>query len=326
MGVAGERVLREQLLQRRQKLQSALPASDDSELFRLLNEVDAALERMERGSYGLCDVCHEPVEAERLLADPLTRFCLDHLSRDQQRALEHDLELAASIQKRLLPRRDLEFAGWQVRYHYQALGPVSGDYCDILPNEDGEPSLLLLLGDVSGKGVAASMLMAHLNAMFRSLGGFNMPVCQMMERANRVFCGSTLASHFATLVCIRAQASGEVEICNAGHSPVVLVSGGEPAMLDSEDLPLGMFESAHFSSRNGRMSPGDTILTYTDGLSEAQGVNGAEYGDARLDAFVRAHHKLAPDRLIGEWIKDVDSFCAGAPPADDLSAMVIRRV
>jgi len=338
MAGMGDRALREQLVERRSRLRAALPAEDDSEVIRLLNEVDAALERMDRGTYGICETCHEPVEADRLLMDPLTRFCLDHLNPEQQRALEHDLELAASIQRGLLPRPELSFAGWQVHHHYQPLGPVSGDYCDAVTIEDAEAkaasppldgggsSLLLLLGDVSGKGVAASMLMAHLNALFRSLSGFRMPLEQMMERANRVFCESTLASHFATLVAIRAQSSGEIEVCNAGHSPVVLVCGGEVSLLEPDDLPLGMFVTARFSSRKGRLGAGDSILAYTDGLSEAQGAGGAEYGEARLKAFARHHHTLPAGGLLRAWLQDVDQFRAGVPLSDDLSAMVVRRL
>jgi len=326
MASIGDRALREQLLNRRHRLQAVLPASDDSELVRRLNEVDAALDRMDRGTYGICEVCHDSVENDRLLMDPLTRFCLDHLSPEQQRALEHDLELAARIQKRLLPKQDLRFAGWQVRYHYQPLGPVSGDYCDALTSEDGDPSLLVLLGDVSGKGVAASMLMAHLNAMFRSLSGFSMPVSQMMDRANRLFCESTLASHFATLVCLRAHSPGEVEISNAGHTRVALVCGGELSMLEPGDLPLGMFATSTYSSREDRLQAGDSILIYSDGLSEAQNPRGAEYGEARLKAFVCEHHSLPPEELIRAWVADLEDFRGGTPLADDLSAMVIRRL
>ena len=127
---------------------------------------NAALARMDEGTFGTCETCHDSVEKERLLSDPLIRFCLDHLTHEEQRALESDLELAARIQKGLLPPPEMSAAGWQVRYHYEPLGPVSGDYCDVLESDSG---LLFLFGDVSGKGVAASMLMSHLHATFRSL-------------------------------------------------------------------------------------------------------------------------------------------------------------
>jgi sigma-B regulation protein RsbU (phosphoserine phosphatase) len=92
---------------------------------RLLGEVDSALERMDKGTYGLCEVCHEDIETDRLMADPLTRFCLDHLTTDQQRALEADLELASKIQSALLPQRELRLPGWDFSYHYEAVGPTT---------------------------------------------------------------------------------------------------------------------------------------------------------------------------------------------------------
>src|SRR6266511_1668730 len=99
MVTAIEPLLREQLIDRRHKLEVAANSSSEApEISRLLAEVDEALRRMELGTYGLCDFCHDPVESERLIADPLTRLCIDHLSPGEQRALEDDLELAGRIQ------------------------------------------------------------------------------------------------------------------------------------------------------------------------------------------------------------------------------------
>src|SRR5258705_3809532 len=186
MVTAIEPLLREQLVERRQRLEAAIDVLPDTpEIIRLLGEVDAALQRMDRGVYGLCEVCHDPVEAERLLADPLIRFCLGDLTPYEQRALEEDLQLAAQIQTGLLPHHDKKVPGWDVAYYYQPAGVVSGDYCDFIDGEDH--TLHFVLGDVSGKGVAASMLMAHLHAMFRTLISINLPLSEMIERASRVF-------------------------------------------------------------------------------------------------------------------------------------------
>ncbi len=190
MVTAVEPLLREQLLDRRQKLEAARDSSEFSEITSLLAEVDAALQRMERGTFGLCDLCHEPVETGRLIANPLTRLCIGHLTPPEQQALENDLELAAKIQTGLLPQPTQRIDGWEIAYHYQPAGLVSGDYCDLISSEDN--SLHFVLGDVSGKGVAASMLMAHLQAMFRTLVSINLPLDQILERASRVFCESTL--------------------------------------------------------------------------------------------------------------------------------------
>jgi len=106
---------RDQLLDRRQKLETAVATMGRlDEVSRLLHEVDAALGRMNAGTFGLCLTCHDPIEPERLQADPLTQFCIDHLTPGEQRALELDLELAARIQRELLPRPDVRFDGWEV--------------------------------------------------------------------------------------------------------------------------------------------------------------------------------------------------------------------
>src|SRR5512141_2342768 len=102
--------LRAQLMTRRRKLEKAVVSLPDRpDLNSLLDEVDAALSRMDLGLYGLCEVCHEPIEHERLVADPLVRLCLDHLSAPQQRALEQDLDLAARIQAALLPKQGVVY-------------------------------------------------------------------------------------------------------------------------------------------------------------------------------------------------------------------------
>src|SRR5262247_4928998 len=129
-----ENIVRDQLFDRRQKLETALVKfSESGSLRQLLQEVDAALERLGAGSYGLCEVCHDPVETERLISDPLARFCLDHLSPHEQRMLEKDLEMAARIQAELLPQPDSAFGFWQVANQSQATGPVSGEDCDLPP-------------------------------------------------------------------------------------------------------------------------------------------------------------------------------------------------
>jgi sigma-B regulation protein RsbU (phosphoserine phosphatase) len=152
-----ELFLRDQLLARRRRLESApRPAELQDGIVQLLKEVDAALARMEAGTYGLCEACHEPLEKDRLLADPLVRLCVDHLTPNQRRALEQDLELASQLQRGLLPEANLTFGGWATSYHYRPLGLVSGDYCDLVVRENGSKNLFFALGDVAGKGVAAS--------------------------------------------------------------------------------------------------------------------------------------------------------------------------
>ncbi len=324
MVTAIEPILREQLLDRRHKLELAANGSSEaSDLARLLQEVDAALRRMDMGTFGLCDVCHEPVEAERLIANPLTRLCIDHLTAKEQRALEDDLELAAQIQSGLLPQPHQKVDGWEIAYHYQPAGIVSGDYCDLISSEDR--SLLFVVGDVSGKGVAASMLMAHLQAMFRTLISIKLPLEQMLERASRVFCESTLPTHYATLVCGKIGTSGAVEVCNAGHLPPLLFHQGTVKNIEATGLPVGVFGNEHFTVNKFQMNRGDTLFLYTDGLSEALDGMGIEYGVERAGHLLRENHDLSPRALLDACLRDLFSFASGKNPADDVTLMAIRR-
>ncbi|HEY6359650.1 MAG TPA: SpoIIE family protein phosphatase [Vicinamibacterales bacterium] len=318
-------VLRGQLIARRQKLESAtLSRSRSDDVMRLLEEVDAALLRMDTGMFGLCDACGDPIEAERLLADPLTRFCLDHLTAREQRALEQDLDLAARIQRELLPKRDSQVEGWDVAYHYQPAGLVSGDYCDLIRGVSGDA--YVLVGDVAGKGVAAAMLMSHLSAMLRALLSVGLPLAQLIERASRVFCESTLPAHYATLVCGRASMSGEIEICNAGHPPpLVLRAGGEVERVEATGLPIGMFSSERFLSTTLRIAPGETLLFYTDGVVEAQDATGEEYGIERLSTVAASVATLPPTPFIERCIRDLAAFAGMRPRADDVTIMAVRR-
>jgi len=325
MVTAIEPLLREQLIDRRQKLEIAARGFiEATEIAHLLAEIDEALRRMELGTYGLCDFCKDPVETERLIANPLTRLCIDHLSPKEQRALEDDLELAAQIQTGLLPLPSQKIDGWEIAYHYQPAGIVSGDYCDLISSDD--QSLLFVLGDVSGKGVAASMLMAHLQAMFRTLISINLPLEEIVERASRVFCESTLPTHYATLACGKANTSGGIEICNAGHLPPLLLRHGAVQAIEATGLPVGIFCNEHFSVNRFQMEKGDTLFLYTDGLTETRDGAGSEYGVERLSTLLLSNGGLAPKALLTTCVDEVDAFRVSSSLADDLTLMAIQRV
>lgn len=314
--------LHNQLEERKRLLQAAIAlAPPKAGLASLLREVDSALERMAKGTYGLCQECHETVEQDRLLADPLVCYCLDHLSASQRAALQRDLDLASQVQRNLLPQVNLQASGWETSYHYCPLGPVSGDYCDLIPS-DGH--LFFVLGDVSGKGVAASMLMAQLHALFRSLTSMGLPLGQMVTQANRIFCESALAGQYATLVCGQAKPSGEVEIHNAGHVPAIIVGRGGVLRIESTGLPLGMFHEFDFSATRLHLEAGDTLFLYTDGLSEARRLDD-EYGTDRVTHLVRQQAARRPHELIAACLDDLRAFADG-PTLDDLSLLAIQRM
>ena len=315
--------MRRQLVDRRNKLEEAVADSDASaHLQHLLEEVDAALSRVENGSYGLCECCHDSIEPDRLIADPLVRGCLDHLSRQERSALEQDLELAARVQRGLLPPQNLVRRGWHICYHYDPAGPVSGDYCDVI--DGGEAGLYFMVGDVSGKGVAASMLMAHLHAMFRTLMRAGLSLKGMLEHASRVFSESTLPSQYATLVCGRALANGKIEICNAGHPAPLFLSDGNVRALETFNLPVGMFTNEEFSVSQLELRLGDSLVIFSDGVSEALDDLGSEYGTERLCRLLQVKCSDA-SALIASCRDDLTSFRGRASKIDDVTLFVLNR-
>jgi phosphoserine phosphatase RsbU/P len=314
--------LHRQLEERKRRLEAAIAlAPQHAGLGGLLHEVDAALARMANGTYGLCEQCHESIEQDRLLADPLICYCLTHLTDSQLRALQRDLDLAVQVQRNLLPPADLCAGCWQTSFHYAPHGPVSGDYCDLIPS-DGE--LFFVLGDVSGKGVAASMLMTQLHALFRSLARMSLPLDQMVVLANRVFCESALAGHYATLVCGRANPTGEVEIYNAGHLPAVAVQRSGILHIESSGLPLGMFCEITVSRTQLQLNHGDMLFLFTDGFSESRHAD-EEYGLDRISNLLRQHQGRPPAEVIAACLRDLDSFIDN-PPFDDVTLLAIQRI
>jgi sigma-B regulation protein RsbU (phosphoserine phosphatase) len=314
-------LLHDQLQLRREKLGAALARSQTANLVQLLEQVDKALERVDHGVFGICEHCLGMVEAERLLADPLAQLCLDCLNPSEQRALEQDLALAARMQAGLLPAQDSTAAGWKASYHYEPARLVSGDYCDLIPYGK---DLYFMVGDVSGKGVAASMLMANLHAMFRALIPGGLPLPQLLGGANRIFADSTLPTQYATLVLGRASECGEVEICNAGHLLPLHLSRTGVNSIQGSALPVGMFHDQEFQSTQTGFSPGDSLVIYTDGFTESLGADGIEYGDHRLGRLLENRHGRGSRQLVDTCVEDLSAFRNGSPKVDDQTLMVLQ--
>ena len=255
-----------------------------------------------------------------LHSGPALRFSLNDLTPDERRTLEIDLTLAARIQQSQLPSKDFSPAGLEVHYRYAPAALVSGDYCDLFEANNG---LLFLLGDVSGKGVASSMLVSHLRAIFRSLADF--PLDRMVEAANRIFLQSALADQFATLVAGRLARNGSVEFINAGHPPFLHLSNAGVRSQHSTEVPLGMFIGTRFTIHRFFLEIGDSLLIYTDGLTEANNRAGEHYSLQRVVSLASRHHWMAPSELVAECLSDLHSFTEGEKQSDDLTLLVIRR-
>jgi sigma-B regulation protein RsbU (phosphoserine phosphatase) len=292
-------------------------------LYNLLQQVDSALERIDNGSYGICDVCHDPIESERLIMDPLSTVCLDHLNHHQRKALEQDLEFAIKIQRNLLPENNLTVNGWDFSYHYSPAGTVSGDFCDFIKLDN--ESVLFVIGDVSGKGISASLMMSHLHALIRSLLSFNLPVNEIVARVNRLFCESTLSTHYATMVFGKANNDGYVELCIAGHNAPLLIQGDKVHTISATGVPVGLFCESEYELSSINLRKGDSIILYTDGLTEAS-VDEIEYGEERLKLLLEKSMELPAKDLLGSIINDQKKFIKDAALFDDITVSVIAKI
>lgn len=322
LGAPVDSMLHEQLVDRLQRLKSAQAANLlDAEVSRLLTEVDAALARFDTGTYGMCEVCHDPIEPERLVADPLVRLCLGDLTQKQLDDMQRDLQLAAQIQKGLLPKSGFSSESWHVDFAYQPAGIVSGDYVDFFELND---ELYFILGDVSGKGMAASILMSNLHAMFHALIPLGLELCDLMSRANRLFCESTLANQYATLIAGKINRNGEVEMCNAGHLPPLVVGGDKSFEMAPSGLPLGMFCDSAFISSGVKLERGETLLLFTDGVTETNDLNGDEFGTERLRASINGSSSGHPTEILQTCIDSIAAFRNGADRHDDLTMLALK--
>ena len=317
--------LRTELINWRQRLEaSARDSADTFQLSGLLREVKAAIESLGHEGYGVCQVCHDLIGQATMNLDPLAKTCLSCFTPEQLDELEKDLDRAWLVQGEFLPKQNLKFNGWEVSYRYEPAGPVSGDYCDLVSLDNGD--LYFLIGDVSGKGVAASLLMSRLHAIFRSLISAGLSVSELVERANQLFAENTMRPYYATLVCGKAAKSGEMEICNAGHVAPLLLQDDGVLPITATGLPIGMFCGERYASTTVKLDKGDRLLLYTDGLSEARNQSDCEYGDERLLGFLTGCQQLPAVTLVKELLEDLSQFSLARPRSDDLTVMAIEMV
>ncbi len=323
MSVLEERV-RERLVERRAELVELTERHREARLVDLLRRVDDALGAIEVGEWGRCKSCHEAISADRLHDDPLVTVCLECLADEERRALERDLVSAARVQRALLPPAHLERGGWEIAYLWEPRGPVSGDHVDLVRDTCDATPFHLLLGDVSGKGIAASFLQSHLHALFRALAPAEMPLAELVGRANRLFSEATSNAKYATLVAARLFAEGRVELANAGHPRPLLADRRGVRPVEGGGVPLGLFSEATYTSREIPLAPGDTLLFYTDGWTEAEHAE-EEFGIGRAAAALRRAAQLPLPELLAACREEQERFLAGERRSDDLSLVAVRR-
>lgn len=232
-----------------------------------------------------------------------------------------DLATAGELQRMLLPPSPYQWCGWNAAHHFQPAGAVSGDYLDLVPHAD---RLYFIVGDVSGKGVAASLLMAQLHAMFRTLIPFDLPLEALMTRASALLCASSLPAQYATLVCGYLEDEGRITMVNAGHPAPLAIRSSARASVEATGVPMGLFCKSEFSSATLTLSVGDTLLLFTDGLTEARNALDDEYVNCLAPAAV-AIASLRPEDQVRGLIEDHARFRGDVKNADDLTVLAIQR-
>jgi sigma-B regulation protein RsbU (phosphoserine phosphatase) len=166
--------------------------------------------------------------------------------------------------------------------------------------------------------------MSHLSAIFRGLAGIGLPLIEIMERANRLFCAAIPAGSFATMVAARLETSGKVELSNAGHVPPI-VQNGRITHLPPNGVPMGLFCQSAYTSQSLFLEGGDRLLLVTDGLIESTDGKGAEYGIDAVSSKAELHPDEGPRDLARLLIADGARFRHGRPAEDDITLMVVRR-
>ena len=234
---------------------------------------------------------------------------------------EQELQRAREIQQSLLPKEIPQLPGIAVATAWRPARAVGGDYFDVL-RLDGN-RLAICIADVSGKGVAAALLMANVQASLRaSVRDLDSParVCGIM---NGMLCESIAANKFVTFFCgVFDGNSRAFRYCNAGHSYPILVSDGAAHTLDQGGAVLGVFPSWIYQDCSVDLKSGDRLLLFTDGITEAEDSQGEEFGVERVAAFGKAHALSSAAELNDQLLEEVSDFC-GAQFQDDATLVVL---
>jgi serine phosphatase RsbU (regulator of sigma subunit) len=243
-----------------------------------------------------------------------------------RRLLARDLERAAEIQRRLLPAVAPEIAGFDLAGYNAPCRTVGGDYYDFLPYRNGR--VAILIGDVSGKGLGAALLMSSLQARAQVLFESHEPFESQFCRLNCSIAGHCPSNSFITFfAAVLDPASGELVYGNAGHNPPLLIRiRGDVESLGATGIPLGIAPHAAYQMKTCRMKPGDVLVLFSDGVTEscAPGTE-EEFGEERLLASIHGKFDERAADLIQAINSELLSFTQGAPASDDITLAVVRR-
>ncbi len=244
------------------------------------------------------------------------------LERLEKARLDRELRTAAEVQRALMARTSHDRSFCQSVGSSLPCRAIGGDFFEFvdLPFE----SVGVVMGDVAGKGPAAALLASMLQGIFAAQTLSGTGPARVLARMNELMASRHVESRFATLVYVALSSDGRLRYSNAGHNPPILATRSGLRRLDVGGPILGAFGGACFEEDEIHIEDGDTLVMFTDGVTEARNATDEEFGEQRLVAVLERWRHLAPAELMTELLAAVRSFCAGADQSDDITVTVTR--
>lgn len=246
-------------------------------------------------------------------------------SRLQQERLERELQLASEIQQRLQPTAPPQVDGYELQGISFPCYEIGGDYYDFIVREDGR--LVIALGDVSGKGTAAALLMSSLHAAIHAQTGSHESLVGTISAVNRYLADNIPSNRFVTLFCAELDPeTGALSFLNAGHNPPLIVhSSGTVEQLAAGGLPLGIKRDADYKEGRTQLQRGDVLVIYSDGVTEATSPSGEEFGPTRLYEVVQRNVDASAAGIRDRIESALTKFAQGTLAADDITLVIVKR-
>lgn len=241
----------------------------------------------------------------------------------ETRRMEHEMKIARDLQRSLLPQKMPVFDHFDLAVAYTPIYEVGGDYYDVMPEQDGKTPLLV--ADVEGKGLSAALLAASSQATLNALNQlYFFDAGKFMTKANQLFCQFTRHSRFITLFWMVVEdAARRVTTVNAGHVAPILVTRNGVQRLNKGGMFTGFMETAEYEMDALSMTPGDLIVVFTDGVTEAPDAEGEEYGEDRLAELVASLWGKGADEVVDTIRDRIQTFSGGQRLTDDFTLLVL---
>ncbi|HEX9334039.1 MAG TPA: PP2C family protein-serine/threonine phosphatase [Anaerolineales bacterium] len=298
---------------------------DETSIEDHLHVIETSLEKIEDQTLGICVICHGHVDAQLLEMDYTAVVCLDHYSDEERRRLESELELSQVVQRALMPQQVPNIQGVELAAFSRPSEIIGGDYFDFFQFRDGTHGLVI--ADVSGHGVSAGMLMSGLQTAIRTMAPDTDSPAEILERINRFYIHNINYTTFVTVFLARFDPTNfTLTYVNAGHNPPAVRRRKDSTVswLMPTAPAIGLAEDFHARMESIAFSEGDSLLLYTDGVTEVLNISNEQFGSERLAELVHQYaDRTAPD-LLQAVRQAVSAFGGDKPLVDDVTMVALK--